>query len=122
MPRRSRVGPGQNVRAPGASGAHTKLLLTAVPMQVDPKLPPDVILHARVLLIMQPVQGAAHHCVHLRPGTREGKPPAQTPEETWGWGTGHSPHTEPTPSGSPVTQQNKKLGDQGDGVALKMVS
>ena len=91
MPRRSRVGPGQNVRAPGASGAHTKLLLTAVPMQVDPELPPDVILHARVLLIMQPVQGAAHHCVHLRPGTREGKPPAQTPEETWGWGTGQKP-------------------------------
>lgn len=122
MPRRRRVGPGQNVRTPGASGAHTKLLLAAVPMQVDPELPPDVILHARVLLIMQPVQGAAHHCVHLRPGTREGKPPAQTPEETRAGGAGHSPHTEPTPSGSPVTQQNKKPGDQGDGVALKTVS
>lgn len=103
------MGLGQNVRAPWASGAQTKLLLAAVPMQVDPQLPPDVILHAWVLLIMQPVQGAAHHCVHLRPRTRGRKTTSSDARGKPGVGERrHSPHTEPTPSGSPVTRQNKK--------------
>lgn len=98
MPRRRRLGLGQNVRAPWASGAHTELLLTAVPMQVDPQLPPDVILHARVLLIMQPVQGAAHHCVHLRPRTRGKKTTGSDARGKPGaGGRRHSPHTDLLP-------------------------
>src|SRR4029434_8482151 len=33
----------------------TKLLLAAVPVQVDPQLPADVVLHTRVLLIVESV-------------------------------------------------------------------
>ena len=102
------MGLGQSARAPWASGAHTKLLLAAVPMQVDPQLPPDVILHARVLLVMQPVQGAAHHCVHLRPRTSARETTGSGARGNPGvGGRRHSPHTQPTPRGSPVTLQNK---------------
>ena len=84
----------QNVRAPWASGAYTKLLLAAVPMQVDPQLPPDVILHAWVLLIMQTVQGAAHHCVHLRPRTRGRKTTSSDARgKPRGGGEAQLPHT-----------------------------
>lgn len=34
-------------------------------MQVDPELAANVVLDAWVLLIMEPIQGAAHHRVHL---------------------------------------------------------
>lgn len=43
----------------------TKLLLTPVAVQVDPELAANVILDAWVLLIMEPIQSAAHHRVHL---------------------------------------------------------
>ena len=44
----------------------TKLLLAAVAVQVDPQLASDVILHTRVFLVVQPVQRATHHRVHLQ--------------------------------------------------------
>lgn len=44
----------------------TKLLLTAVAVQVDPQLAADVILHTGVLLIVQPVQSPTHNRVHLQ--------------------------------------------------------
>ena len=36
-----------------------------MPVQVDPHLAVDVILDTRVLLIMQPVEGPAHHIINL---------------------------------------------------------
>lgn len=44
----------------------TKLLLTAVAVQVDPQLADDVVLHTGVLLIVQPVQSPTHNRVHLQ--------------------------------------------------------
>lgn len=43
----------------------TKLLLTAVTMEVDPQLASNVIFHTWILFIVQPVQCTAHYRVNL---------------------------------------------------------
>lgn len=47
-------------------GLLTKLLLAPVPVEVDPQLAADVVFHARVFLVVQAVEGTAHHCVYLK--------------------------------------------------------
>lgn len=49
-------------------------------MQINPKFATDVVLHTGVLLIVQPVQSPADHCVHLN--VRETSPSLESPSLT----------------------------------------
>lgn len=57
-----------------ARASRTELFLAPVTVQVDPQLAADVVLHTWVLLIVQPIQGPAHHCVHLAARTKGMRP------------------------------------------------
>lgn len=50
----------------GLKGMLTKFLLAPVPMEVDPQLAADVVFHARIFLVMEAVEGTAHHRVDLK--------------------------------------------------------
>ena len=45
----------------------TELVLRAAPMQVDPQFAIDVVLDARILLVVESIEGPAHHRIHLHP-------------------------------------------------------
>lgn len=44
----------------------TKLFLAPVPVQVDPQLPPNIVFHTGIFLIMQSVQSTTNNSVNLK--------------------------------------------------------